>query len=163
MPTTPCILSTLKPAKNGYVHRSGKLRNKWGTCLVHRQEFAEHHGWLPDGLLDHMCHNEDPSCLGGNNCLHRRCCNVKHLVPATQKDNLRRGKGFAGTRHRQTHCIHEHEFTKKNTRIRANGTRQCRKCDLIRQTAKCKQPVVRARKTQLERDRRRARRANASV
>ena len=28
----------------------------------------------------------------------------------------------------QTHCIHGHEFTLRNTRIRANGTRQCRAC-----------------------------------
>lgn len=31
-------------------------------------------------------------------------------------------------RKRQTHCLRGHEFTPENTRLKPNGTRQCREC-----------------------------------
>ena len=32
-------------------------------------------------------------------------------------------------KHRKTHCIHGHEFTPENTRIKSNGIRLCRTCE----------------------------------
>ena len=33
-----------------------------------------------------------------------------------------------GTRAKQTHCIHGHEFSPANTGLKSNGTRFCREC-----------------------------------
>lgn len=52
-------------------------------------EFA-HGGKLPPGMqVDHECHNKavlDGSCQPGE-CLHRRCCNERHLKSKTAKQN----------------------------------------------------------------------------
>lgn len=37
--------------------------------------------------VDHTCHNEDSSCLGGKGCWHRPCCNERHLEVKTPKAN----------------------------------------------------------------------------
>jgi hypothetical protein len=60
---------------------------------AHRWYWERANGPIPAGLgLDHLCHNEDPSCEGGV-CIHRRCVNPAHLEPAPQAQNARRGKG----------------------------------------------------------------------
>lgn len=140
----PCRTGVGRIAPNGYSHRWGIMVKRWDTTLVHRQEFAEAHGWMPNGPLDHLCHTADLSCPGGWNCVHRSCCRVDHLEPVSTQQNLRRGRGWAGKRSRQTHCVHGHEFTLRNTRVRANGTRQCRKCDVVQQTRKRQDPGVKA-------------------
>jgi len=93
---------------------------KTTSVKAHRVMYENTIGDIPDGLyLDHLCFT--PTCI-----------NPKHLEPVTNKENLRRGLGIAGSKFRQTECIHGHLFDEKNTRIRPNGTRACRKCHAIR-------------------------------
>lgn len=48
-------------------------------------------GPIPTGLqLDHLCHTNDPECVGGDSCLHRRCVNPWHLEPVTNRENALR-------------------------------------------------------------------------
>jgi hypothetical protein len=47
----------------------------------------------PDDLVvDHTCHNTDPTCPGGRRCRHRRCTNPAHLEAVTWTVNFERGK-----------------------------------------------------------------------
>ena len=90
----------------------GKFRAK----MAHRLSYETFVGPIPDGLvIDHLCSN--PPCV-----------NPDHLEPVTVAENNRRGRGFAGEKFRQTHCIHGHEFSPENTYIRTNGTRKCKTC-----------------------------------
>lgn len=85
------------------------------SMLAHRYAYEISVGAIPDGLqLDHLCRN-------------RRCVNPAHLEPVSQRENLLRGEGFAGTNARKTHCKRGHEFTPENTRLRPGG-RDCRAC-----------------------------------
>jgi hypothetical protein len=79
-------------------------------------------------VLDHTCHNEDESCLGGDDCPHRACCNPAHLDPCTRGENVLRGKGTTAQRARQTECIHGHPFDEANTYRAKSGRRNCRTC-----------------------------------
>lgn len=99
-----------------------------GNQLAHRRVWKLVKGEIPAGLqLDHLCRV-------------RRCCNPAHLEPVTQRENLLRGEGFAGRKGRQTECVNGHLFSAENTRIRTNGTRQCKHCnrDQARRYARAK-------------------------
>lgn len=95
-------------------------------------------GPIPDGLeIDHMCHNWDLSCAGGETCLHRRCTNPHHLRAATRAENIqaRRSEDRPASKHHnrgKTHCKRGHEFTEENTR-HWRGGRYCRACQRLRQ------------------------------
>jgi len=43
---------------------------------------------------------------------------------------------------RKEACVHGHEFTPENTRMRADGTRECRECRRIRKRAARTAPVA---------------------
>lgn len=103
-------------APNGYGHEKNKM--------AHRAAYEREHGPIPPGLvIDHLCRN-------------RACVNTAHMEVVTQRENLLRGIGLTAQRAAQTHCIHGHEFTPANTRVRPNGTRQCRRCAAITQARK---------------------------
>lgn len=86
--------------------------------LAHRISYELLRAPVPSNLqIDHVCRN-------------RLCVNPDHLCPMTRKENLRRGIGPTGIRHRQIACKYGHPFDEKNTRIRKNGTRQCRRCSV---------------------------------
>jgi len=56
---------------------------------AHCWAYGQFVGAMPEGLprLDHKCHTDDDSCLGGP-CIHRRCVNyLRHLDPVTDKEN----------------------------------------------------------------------------
>ncbi len=80
-----CVVWTGSVAPNGYgvLSIGGKKR------VAHKALYEHFVGPVPPGFdLDHMCHNEDPSCVGGDQCMHRRCVNPAHLVPSNRSANM---------------------------------------------------------------------------
>lgn len=101
----------------------------------HRVAYELANGPIPDGAqIDHVCHNEDLTCVGGSTCLHRRCTNPAHLRIASRKENVsaaRRAErpGFLSrnANAQKTHCKWGHEFSPENTWMN-KGARYCRVC-----------------------------------
>lgn len=90
---------------------------------IHRWAYEYFIGPIPDGLtLDHLCRNT-------------RCANPWHVEPVTNKENGLRGNSKPAINARKTHCVHGHPFNEANTRIRANGYRQCNECQRLRNRA----------------------------
>lgn len=121
---------------NGCIHWTGSTVKGYGQIWVdgkmrkaHIVAYEEEVGPVPEGLvLDHQCHNQDPDCNLGDECLHRRCINTGHLEPSTHQQNSLRGKTIAAHNAAKTHCDNGHEFTSENTYIRKDGGRHCRTC-----------------------------------
>ena len=110
----------------GYATIGMKLPDgRWVTAFAFRVAYELAYGPVPDGLqVDHICHNNDPDCPGGDICEHRGCVNPAHLEAVPGKINTQRAH------HRKTCCKYGHEFTPENTYYRANGGRRCRTCAL---------------------------------
>lgn len=81
---------------NGAIDRYGYPGATWcNRCKISpcRQFWELRFGPLPKGYqLDHLCHTNDKTCIGGNSCRHRRCVNPEHLEPVTATENTRRGR-----------------------------------------------------------------------
>jgi len=108
---TGCHLWTGALAGTGY----GSVRSNGKSRPAHIVAYEQANGPVPMGLeLDHTCRV-------------RSCVNPAHLEPVTRRENTRRGA--VGSR---TSCIHNHEYTKKNTRMTKAGHRQCRACARIK-------------------------------
>jgi hypothetical protein len=125
-----CLLYVGTLSKRGY----GQIRVDGVLKLAHRAIYELTVGPIPDGMnLDHTCHNRDATCLGGDECAHRRCINVEHLEPVTGSENTRRGKSWAinGTK---THCAQGHPYDEANTYV-FDGRRHCRTCNNARTAA----------------------------
>jgi len=102
---------------DGYGRRSKRGNT---TALVHRQVWEEAHGPIPKGLtIDHLCRN-------------RACVNVDHMEVVDRVTNILRGEGPTAQNARKTYCAHGHPLDEANTYIRPDGTRDCRKCMVIR-------------------------------
>jgi len=70
-----------------------KISHDGEIFLGHRLVFALAIRELKPGEhVDHACHNESPGCVGGRNCLHRRCLEPSHLEAVTQAENNRRAR-----------------------------------------------------------------------
>ena len=83
---------------------------------AHKFAWESTNGPVPDGLvLDHLCRN-------------RACCNPEHLEPVTPRVNSLRGIGPSAINSRKTECVNGHRFTPANTRVDADGRRNCRTC-----------------------------------
>jgi radical SAM protein with 4Fe4S-binding SPASM domain len=138
-------------------HGYGQLNWKalGGHCRAHVVAYELTYGEIPlDPELerrldvDHKCHNADLSCPGGP-CVHRSCCNPRHLTVKTtivNKDSADHPRKRGIVRER---CRYGHEFTEENTiwthrskprpgkaKVRASEKR-CRTCEY---TKMCKQP-----------------------
>jgi hypothetical protein len=110
----------------------GQISYKGKRWYQHRLSYFLFAGSIDRRDVGHRCHDEDPTCGGGIGCPHRLCWEPTHLIQQTRQENLLSGKTVPAARAAQTHCVHGHEFTEANTRIRKNGTRKCRKCDAIK-------------------------------
>jgi hypothetical protein len=121
-----CWLWTGRLDKKGY----GIVTVEGKRIKPHRFSYELLIGPFPEDLYpDHTCHNQDISCPGGPECLHRRCVNPGHLEPVTRATNVMRGKGITANNRRKTHCIHGHPFNEENTYVPPNGYwRRCRQC-----------------------------------
>lgn len=97
---------------------------------AYKLAYQELVGSVPENLvLDHMCHNRDLLCSGGESCHHRRCINPAHLEAVPLEVNIARGHGVGARNTRKTRCKYGHDFDAENTRISANGSRGCRSCE----------------------------------
>ncbi len=108
-----------------------------GQCKsTHRLAYEWLVGPIPDGLvLDHQCHNNDPTCWAGNDCLHRRCVNPAHLEATTQQINNLRGHNNGA----KTHCPQGHPYDAANTWVNEKtGHRFCLACRNARNAARCR-------------------------
>lgn len=115
--------------KNGYGRFNKRMMGR-RHHYAHRLAYADRFGPAPTGLdVDHNCHNES-DCAGGMACLHRACCNPRHLRAVTRSVNLKAGRvGENQTRPPRTHCKYEHELTPENTYVwPKDGRRMCREC-----------------------------------
>lgn len=114
-----CWEWTASKCRLGY----GQVKINYRHLLAHRVAYELVRGPIPEGLcLDHLCRN-------------RGCVNPSHLDPVTHRENVLRGKGFATSQLRKTHCIRGHEFTPENTLVSMNR-RTCRACNRIRSKAR---------------------------
>lgn len=85
---TGCWLWTGATSQYGYGWTS--LRGR--ALVAHRVSYELLVGPIPSGCqLDHLCHNEDPTCAGGHTCLHRKCINPAHLDACAAPENVYRG------------------------------------------------------------------------
>lgn len=127
--TDGCWLWTGAKYKDGYGAFAVIIDGQWRTRRAHRLAFEDSGQKIPDGLvLDHICHNAD-ECVGGNDCVHRRCVNPSHLEPTTKRVNTLRGSTLSGRNHTATQCINGHPFTPENTYTWGkDGSRSCRAC-----------------------------------
>lgn len=129
--TNGCWTWIGKSSRDGY----GRFFHKSRWQMAHRAAHELFVGPIPTGFeVDHLCHNADATCAGGPACPHRLCVNPSHLEAVTHKTNMRRTE-YIGSKARQTHCKHGHEFDDANTARDSRGTRRCRACDRDKKAA----------------------------
>lgn len=118
----PCWLWTGNCKNRGY--------GVFGKTTSHAWAYEHFVKAVPDGLtLDHICHNENPECGGGQTCIHRRCCNPSHLEVTTHLENsLRSPTSMISINRAKTHCPRNHPYDAENTYINRKGSRTCREC-----------------------------------
>jgi hypothetical protein len=99
-----CLVWTGSIATNGY----GRYWQNGKLMQAHRVSWEMFNGPVPAGMqLDHLCRT-------------RACVRPDHLEVVTQRENLRRGNGWAGQNARKTTCPKGHPFEP--------GYRRCRVC-----------------------------------
>ena len=132
--TETCWLWTASVNNRGYGQFNTAKLGKKGMSYAHRVSYQLSVGPIPEGLvLDHLCRVII-------------CVNPDHLEIVTQRENSLRGLNGR----MKTHCINGHEFDEKNTYYRKDtGARLCRRCGVIRNTARRR--AVRARERASER------------
>jgi len=119
----------------GYGHFMVTVGTRQRDVAAHRMAYQLEVGRIPDGLqIDHVCHTNDKTCLGGITCPHRGCVNPAHLEPVLPVENIRRapispGQRRAAQQRAKTHCAQGHPYDEANTYVDSNGYRACRACN----------------------------------
>jgi hypothetical protein len=108
-----------------WVWIAGKTGSGYGAFGIGHTEIDLAHRWcyrllvgpIPDGLeIDHLCRN-------------RACVRPDHLEPVPHRTNILRSPITPATINAgKAYCDHDHEFTPENTRIKKDGTRECKEC-----------------------------------
>jgi hypothetical protein len=111
-PMSGCWLWEKALSKKGY----GNFSYKYRMMAAHRVSYQLFNGPLIEGMtIDHLCFN-------------LACVNPRHLEQVTYRENDLRGNNAAAINARKTHCVHGHELSGDNLRLRVNGTRECKVC-----------------------------------
>jgi len=111
-----CLEWTGVTNRGGY----GRIWFNGKIVMAHRLAWELVNGPIPEGMLiRHLVCDNPP------------CCNVDHLRPGTQVENL--ADMVAKDRHGRynsvkTHCPQHHEYTEANTYLSPQGRRTCRTC-----------------------------------
>lgn len=121
-PVTQCWMWTGGLDEKGYgvFHDETQRQHR-----AHRWAWIQKNGPVPGNLgLDHF------------QCERPQCANPDHVRPATQRENVLRGRGLAAWNLAKTHCKHGHPFDAANTYVDKRGCRSCRTCmrDSLRRT-----------------------------
>lgn len=118
-PNLACVYYTAFTSQ-GY----GRVRTPWNRAeRAHNAMWILMGGEIPEGYeLDHLCHTNDLTCPGGDDCPHRRCVNPAHLEPVTHAENSRRAAA-----RRPDHCPYGHPYNGTNNL----GYRRCLTCHRI--------------------------------
>lgn len=132
--STGChLVTSYLPTAKGYIRLTVAGQNILAHRLVMEARLDRPLG--VDETVDHLCHNADAECPGGNTCPHRRCVNPEHLAVTSAVENWRNGRQGAPAMWRaRTHCPQGHEYTEANTKhIRVGPQKQwqgraCRTC-----------------------------------
>lgn len=103
----------------------------YGGMNAHRYSYLLAGKVIPERWhIDHLCHTEDESCGGGNDCGHRSCVNPDHLEAVTQLENFTRGRSLGAIALREGVCSNGHPFVGDNiVEERWDGRRECRQCN----------------------------------
>jgi len=117
----------------GYgIHSIGLGGGKTTTIRPHRFVYEQMVGPISPGLeIDHICHSWNPSCVAGDRCPHRSCCNPFHLRAVTPEVNRGRINTEGQRKNWQTlktECPAGHAYTPENIKLGSHGERKCRKC-----------------------------------
>lgn len=112
----------------------GSLTVDHKACKAHRWAWEHFVGPIPEGwVIDHLCHNRDLTCPGGEACIHRRCVNIDHLEPVPAEGGVNINRSPHGPINK-THCKKGHPFDEANTAY-AQNQRVCRICRYNRSQA----------------------------
>lgn len=124
-PAEGCWLWPGKLTRQGYGITSVDCSPK-SSHVVSYQRFV---GPIRDKLaIDHVCHNQDLGCKGGDGDPHRACVRPDHLEAVTTAvNNARRAHNMGRGNARKTHCPKGHAYDKVNT-YQWRNRRWCRSC-----------------------------------
>lgn len=115
--------------KTGYgIFHPGRNSGLPQTINAHR--FGAFMADVIEGLDDPM-HIDHVAERG---CTRRDCQNPRHFEAVTNRENLRRGRGYRLIEDRDNRCINGHEYTPENTYQPPNGGAiRCRRCASTRE------------------------------
>jgi len=102
----------------GYFEFRDRQTGKMRRVRANRWLYEQMIGPIPKGkVLDHRVCDNPP------------CVRPDHQEPATQRQNILRGKGLAAQNAAKTHCPRDHPYSGDNLIITSNGGRACRTCE----------------------------------
>lgn len=125
-PAAERFAEKVAPRESGCVEWTGALNpNGYGQFYASRGKYVKAHRWAYENQvgpiagdlpLDHLCRN-------------RKCVNVEHLEPVTQRVNLLRGETVTASHAEATHCPKGHPYAGDNLyRYPGTNWRRCKTC-----------------------------------